>query len=149
MSETSNHKRAIVLASALDLPDSEREDLLELHAGDTDAATGEEVFSANGGEYIVLTDEEADERCADYIRESLWAFNPDFLAAHSCAPSEAFEAIAANGKCESNSEIIEEMIDDFDEFVADAIRADGRGHFLAPHDGDEIEAGEFYIYRVG
>lgn len=32
--------------------------------------------------------------------------------------------------------------------VADAIRCDGRGHFLSQYDGEEVEAGEFFIYRL-
>lgn len=31
------------------------------------------------GEYIVLTDEEADKAAKEYIEESIWAFNTDFL----------------------------------------------------------------------
>ena len=29
-----------------------------------------------------------------------------------------------------------------------AKQADGRGHTLATYDGEEVEAGEFYIYRT-
>ncbi len=36
-------------------------------------------YSADGGEYEVLTDSEADERVKDYILDSIWAFNTWFL----------------------------------------------------------------------
>ena len=34
------------------------------------------------GEYMVLTDEEADKAAKDYIEQSIWAFNTDFLLNH-------------------------------------------------------------------
>ncbi len=44
------------------------------------------------------------------------------------------------------------MIEDEDEFVSQAISADGRGHFLNTYDGNEneqtIEGTTFYIYRM-
>ena len=36
----------------------------------------------------------------------------------------------------------------FDSFVQHAIAADGRGHFLSSYDGEENEAGEFFVYRT-
>lgn len=36
-------------------------------------------FEAEGGEYEVLTDDEADDRVKDYIEESVWAFNTWFI----------------------------------------------------------------------
>ena len=36
-------------------------------------------FDADGGEYMVLTDEEADKAAKEYIESSVWAFNFDFL----------------------------------------------------------------------
>ena len=39
-------------------------------------------------------------------------------------------------------------IKNFDDFVEDAVRADGRGHFLAGYDGNENEQGDFYLYRT-
>jgi hypothetical protein len=42
------------------------------------------------------------------------------------------------------------MIKDMDDFVDDAIGADGRGHFLSHYDGNEVEDREsgLYIYRT-
>ncbi len=101
-------------------------------------------------EYLVLTDYEADEACKDDIKESVWAFNADFIIQHSDLPWEAEEMVKGfqESKCEGANETILAMISDFDEFVEDAISADGRGHFLSGYDGDEVEAGEYFIYRL-
>ena len=124
---------------------------------------GDQAFDSEGNEiaefeevyYMVLTDEEADEKAADYIKESLWAFNATFLADMTDIPYEAFKAIADNGKCESNNEAIERIINKtcgMDEFVQAAVNADGRGHFLSGYDGNEneetLEGITFYIYRT-
>jgi hypothetical protein len=105
----------------------------------------------DGEEYLILTDDEADERCAEYIKETLWAFNANFLAAHlkEGIDQEVVELIQSNGKCESNNSAILSLIDDLDHLIDDAIKCDGRGHFLAQYDGDEIELGnDLFAYRI-
>jgi len=106
-------------------------------------------------DYIVLTDEEADEKARENIKNSLWAFNANFLAEQTDLPEEVFTAIIDNGKCESNNSVIEAIIDkstDIDVFCDEAMRADGRGHFMSNYDGNENEetVGDttFYIYRM-
>ena len=105
--------------------------------------------------YICLTDEEADEKAAEYIKESLWAFNASFLSEQTGLDAEIFEAIQANGKCEDNNDTIYNTINklgDMEDFIQAAISADGRGHFMNTYDGREDEEtvnGEtFYIYRM-
>jgi hypothetical protein len=58
----------------------------------------------------------------------------------------------------SANEAIIAMIKDFDHFVEDAVRCDGRGHFLAPYDFEENYASfsneegknvTYFIYRLG
>lgn len=108
--------------------------------------------------YMVLTDEEADEKAREYIEESLWAFNPSFLAGVTGVDQEVFEAIQANDRCEGNNSAIARLVgDDLDRLVDQAIGADGRGHFLNTYDGHEHEinlfdvTGEneyFYVYRM-
>lgn len=111
------------------------------------------VVSELNDEYLVLTDDEADKKAAEYIEESVWAFNPDFIISHSSLPYEAIEMIKnfQTIKCEDANETILALITDFDDFVSDAISADGRGHFLSFYDGEENEEtvnGEtYYIYR--
>lgn len=36
-----------------------------------------------------------------------------------------------------------------DELVSDAIGAGGRGHLLTSYEGDEIEEGAAFLYRIG
>ncbi len=103
------------------------------------------------GEYEVLTDSEADDRAKAYILDSLWAFNPSFLAGETGIDEDVYQAIANNGKCESNNDAILSLIKgtgDVDDFVDSAIGADGRGHFLNTYDGEENEQGDWFIYRA-
>lgn len=107
-------------------------------------------------EYLVLTNEEADELAKSEIKELLWAFNPDFIATHckTHLPETAIKALESmQSKIgESCNGLIEALIEDMDEFVRDAVLADGRGHFLATYDGEEQEVVSngiaFYIYRL-
>lgn len=107
-------------------------------------------FEAHGNEYRVLTDDEATEATKDDIRESLFAFNYNFLCGHSepiaCMGEEAFKSIQA--QCEDANLAIKAMIDDWEDFVSDATSTDGRGHFLSFYDGEEHEQGEWFIYRT-
>jgi hypothetical protein len=103
------------------------------------------------GEYMVLTDEEADEKAAAYIEQSLWAFSTGFLASETGIDEEVFKAIQANERCESNNDAIESIVNStcgIDDFVESAISADGRGHFINSYDGEESQEGEYFIYRV-
>jgi len=95
--------------------------------------------------YMVLTDEEADEKVKEYIRDSVWAFNSSFLSSHSKADERVFEILA--DQCESSNEAVFSLIDDFDHFVEDAIMSDGRGHFLNTYNGAEEEYSNYFIYR--
>ncbi len=110
------------------------------------------TFDAGGlGEYRVLTDGEGDEAVAEYIEESLWAFNPDFLSAYiagGAVDADALQRLIGDS-CEGANPALRALVGDrFEEVVEDAIGADGRGHFLAQYDGDECESGDFFLYRV-
>ncbi|MEM1451101.1 MAG: hypothetical protein AAGI22_18425 [Planctomycetota bacterium] len=134
--------RAPVLASFLSI---EPEDVQE-------AAYGENVYDADGGEWLVLTDEEADEAAREAIRESVWAFRPEFVAVYVPDGIDADTLQAIQGeRCEDANAPILALIEagsGFEDFASDAIAADGRGHFLSNYDGEEREAGEFYVYRT-
>lgn len=114
-------------------------------------------FDTSFGEFLVLTDDEAEEKTREEIRQSLWAFNPDFILRHTKAYENTTdyedEAIIEALKevqgriCESANELVYALINDFDEFCEDAIDSDGRGHFLSYYDGEEHESGDYYIYR--
>lgn len=111
------------------------------------------------GDYLVLTDEEAQTRANEEIRNSLWAFNADFILNHNKraigfdryewdAAVEALED-AQEKSCESLNGLCLALIDDIDEFVQDAIIADGRGHFISFYDGKEHETPDgLFIYRM-
>lgn len=135
---------------------------LGLLAGDLEEFRRGDVYETEKGEYLVLTDEEADRAVREYISENLWAFRPEFLA--PLVKEEIAEELEEFGESveghikelqkrseDSNSDV-RNLIDDFDFLVEEAVRADGRGHFLSPYDGEEGEAkvsGKWYfIYRV-
>ena len=125
------------------------------------------LVERNDGEYMVLTDEEADERAKDYIEETVWAFNADFICRVCGLPYEAEEMIRSfqRESCEGANDTILALIenaDGLDFFVEEAISADGRGHFLSHYDGEENEVSfmreddngidlhevTYYVYRT-
>lgn len=100
--------------------------------------------------YLVLTDDEADEKAAEYIKDTLWAFNASFIIENSDLPWEAEEMIKSfqEAKCEGANDTIAAMITDIEAFIEAAISADGRGHFMSSYDGEENEQCEYFIYRM-
>mgnify|MGYP003140112926 CR=1 FL=1 len=125
--------------------------LLSTHLG---VCVSEAESYIDSEDYLVLTDEQADEAVREYIEQTLWAFTPSFLSAHTNVSEEAIKKIQE--LYEGANDALAEMIKDFDEFVEDAIACDGRGHFLAFYDGNENEVTyksidnvetDYYIYR--
>jgi hypothetical protein len=110
------------------------------------------VFRASGCEYaFAQSDNVADNAATEAIKESLWAFNSDFLAGETDLPSEVFAALSRD--CESANDPILALVEKtcgLSSLVDSAIGADGRGHFLSPYDSDEIELenGCGYLYRI-
>lgn len=115
-------------------------------------------FETEDGDYLVLTDGEADTRAIDSIKNDLWAFNSDFIVEHmkgyftmtaheTEAVTKALQEMQSK-LCENANALVYALIEDIDEFVSDAIDADGRGHFISWYDGDEHEQDGFYIYRT-
>lgn len=99
-------------------------------------------------EYLILDDSEADEAVSEYIKESAWAFRPEFLASHMTG-IDPEDLAPIQEKCESANPIILKLIDDLEHFIEDAVRSDGRGHFLSSYDGEEIELeGGFFAFRI-
>lgn len=103
-------------------------------------------------EYLVCTDEEADNAAEECIEESLWAFNSSFLESHARHGITADDFERLQDKCESANPAFKAMIGDFQHFVDDAIRSDGRGHFISGYDGEEngvsTPDGMLFIYRL-
>lgn len=127
-------------------------DELGIDADDIEQSTYDEhQFDADGAGYLVLTDAEADEAVTERIREDLWAFNPSFLAGETGIDQDVYEAIANNGKCESNNDAIYSLVKStcgLESLVAEAVATDGRGHFMSSYDGEENEEGDYYVYRT-
>jgi hypothetical protein len=112
----------------------------------------DDELEVSGITYLVLTDEEADEKATEYIRDSLWAFNAEFLASYTNLPEEMFMAV--QDQCEKANDAIlrcVEKMGSVEDFALQAIAADGRGHFLSRYDGredeEEVNGITYYIYR--
>lgn len=116
---------------------------------------------ADGLEWLVLTDEEADVKAAEEIKESLWAFNTCFIINHmvnndeldSYAKKQLNKSLQQLQQtcCEDCNALIYAIIgakNGIDDFVNDAIAEDGRGHFLSYYNGKEEETENFFIYRI-
>ena len=142
--ETSNPSLIIALAEKFGCAPSDVEEYSD----------GEYVI--DGADYLVLTDSEADDKVEEYVEDTLWAFSPSFLASVTGVDESVFVAIQDNGNCEGNNEAIQSILDatntSMSEVAEEAVRRDGRGHFLSQYDGQEIEVyadGEYYYcYRI-
>lgn len=111
------------------------------------------TFEAEGGDYLVLTEEERDEKVKEHIEQSVWAFNSSFLASQTDLPEEVFKAL--QDKCEDGNEAVLSLIEKtcgLDDFVEEAVSCDGYGHFLSTYDGNEeeteVEGETYYVYRT-
>ena len=118
-----------------------------------DSIDFEDVDAQIGNDYLVYTDEEADEAVREYIEETVWAFNPSFLQAHITGVDiEAIHAVQ-DKLSEGANDVLKAMINDFDDFVDDAVSTDSRAHFFSTYDGKEIQIQVdrtvYYIYRIG
>lgn len=106
-------------------------------------------------DYCIYTDEEADEACKEDIKETAWAFNPDFIISHSKVLNYdkwSYDILKAiQEQCESWNDAILKLIDDIDEFCDDAISSDWRWHFLSWYNWHENEVDinwtTYYLYR--
>jgi hypothetical protein len=91
------------------------------------------------GEYaIAFSDEIADTAAKQYIEDSLWAFNAEFLASKTDMPVEIYKALQP--QCEDSNDAITKLVEKtcgLDSFVESAIAADGRGHFMSSYDSEE------------
>ena len=91
-------------------------------------------------DWLVLTDEEADEQVFEQVIQMLWAFNSFFLAGETGLDEDVFKALQKEDV--SCNDTIRNLIDStcgIDEFVMAASDLEGRGHFLNQYDGEEIQ----------
>jgi len=103
-------------------------------------------------DWLICTDDEADELARNSIEELVGYFNSQFLMEQTGIDTEVFDALRRGA---STSEQVMQIIEatcGYDSFVEAAISADGRGHFLASYDGEEGEFNNgrmtFYLYRI-
>lgn len=117
------------------------------------------VVRIDGEEYAVAdTDEEADTAAVLAAGSMLWAFRSSFIAGFLNLSDDQAKAIGFMQEklCEDADAIIALLLGTrLDEFLADAIGLDGRGHFLSGYDGEEIDGEEIspafkgkYLYRT-
>jgi hypothetical protein len=127
--------------------DKTEQEKIEALAKHLDCSIDEAVNSMD--DYLVYTDDEADEAVYNYIEESVCFFRSDFVAAHSEVDEEVIKKLQELH--ENSNKAIKSLIKDFNHFVDDAVCADGRGHFLSSYDGEEneitINGNTYYIYR--
>jgi len=100
-------------------------------------------------DYLVYTDDEADEAVYNYIDESVCFFRSDFIAAHTEVDKEVISKLQELH--EDSNQAIKSLIKDFDHFVNDAVLCDGRAHYLSSYDGEEnevnVNGNTYYVYR--
>ena len=127
--------------------DKTEQEKIEALAKHLNCSIDEAVVSMD--DYLVYTDDEADEAVYNYIDESVCFFRSDFIAAHAEVDEEVIKKLQELH--ENSNKAIRSLIKDFDHFVSDAVCADGRGHFLSSYDGEEnqqtINGNDYYIYR--
>jgi sugar/nucleoside kinase (ribokinase family) len=90
--------------------------------------------------YHIMTDEHADEVVVECIRDSAWAFRPEFLETMTEIPAAVYSLLGE--QCENSNDAVLTLIEKtcgFDEFARQVVLIDGRGQFIAHYDGEEIE----------
>lgn len=127
--------------------DKTEQEKIEALAKHLDCSIDEAVNSMD--DYLVYTDDEADEAVYNYIEESVCFFRSDFIAAHTEVDKEVISKLQELH--EGSNQAIKSLIKDFDHFVNDAVLCDGRAHFLSSYDGEEneinVNGNTYYVYR--
>ena len=127
--------------------DKKEQEKIEALAKHLDCSIDEAINSMD--DYLVYTDDEADEAVYNYIDESVCYFRSDFIAAHAEVDEEVIKKLQELH--ENSNTAIKSLIKDFDHFVSDAVLCDGRAHFLSSYDGEEnevnVNGNTYYVYR--
>lgn len=118
---------------------------------------GLDSFQVGKEEWAIGSDDDVDDAVCSSIKDSLWAFRASFILEACGLPfelEEAFHAWQEKG-CEGCNNALYRLIcktGDFADFVIEAVRCDGRGHFLSSYDGEEVQldtpVGRFYAFRI-
>jgi|APGre2960657404_1045060.scaffolds.fasta_scaffold86804_3 hypothetical protein len=127
--------------------DKTEQEKIEALAKHLDCSIDEAINSMD--DYLVYTDDEADEAVYNYIDESVCFFKSDFIAAHAEVDEEVIKKLQELH--ENSNQAIKSLIKDFDHFVDDAVLCDGRAHYLSSYDGEEneinVNGNTYYVYR--
>ena len=127
--------------------DKTEQEKIEALAKHLDCSIDEAINSMD--DYLVYTDDEADEAVYNHIDESVCFFRSDFIAAHAEVDEEVIKKLQELH--ENSNQAIKSLIKDFDHFVNDAVLCDGRAHFLSSYDGEEnevnVNGNTYYVYR--
>jgi len=107
---------------------------------------GKTTYFIGNQEYLVLTDEEAQKRCEEDIKQSIWAFNSSFLSFHTGINEDIIKSVQEH--YEGSNDMLLNSIKDIEKFINEAIASDGRGHFISYYDGHEHEENDLFIYRL-
>lgn len=103
------------------------------------------VYQTDEGEFAVADNiEQAERAVKEYIENTMWAFNADFIAQFTPVNSidraaliEALQVVQAKCCEGANALVLALVAHKIDNFVEAAIQADGRGHFLNGYDSRE------------
>jgi hypothetical protein len=107
---------------------------------------GKTTYYIGDQEYLVLNDKEAQTKCEEDIKQSVWAFNSSFLSFHTDINEDIIKSVREH--CESSNDMLLNSIKDIEKFINEAITSDGRGHFISYYDGYEHEENDLFIYRL-
>jgi hypothetical protein len=107
---------------------------------------GLDVYEVDGEEWAVGTDAQATRAAREDILDHLWAFNASFigrLVGLTDAEEKALEKMQRDLSEDANA-LVRRIVGErnIDKLVREAIREDGRGHFLSGYDGEERESDE-------
>lgn len=103
-----------------------------------------EIKAEDGTLWLVGSEREADKAAKEYVLDSLWAFRASFIANFADLDDATEKAIEKMQRemSEDANPLIRRIIGEsnLNKFVKTAIQADGRGHFLSPYDGEEVDS---------
>lgn len=110
------------------------------------------VIDSDENDIVVIHESYITEAVEDVIMESLFAFDPWFLADMTDQPEIIFRKLSE--LCEDANDAIFAIIEStcgFSEFCREAVDNDGFGHFLAGYDGHtnefELDGECYYFFR--
>lgn len=146
--ENAEDVNCAALALHLKMTVAELEDVTKREYG-----YGDCFYTAEGQDYYCGTWDEIMEAVKDYVENSAWVFNSEFLESQTGIPAMAFTAM--QGECEGANDGVVACIEKtcgMEEFVKTAENEDGWAHFLNGYDGigNEIEYNKekYYICRT-